>query len=116
MNRSKLTRRDVLRGTAGVALFLPLLEACGRAGGERIAEKSGTTRQRLTTPATRFFFYWMPYGVVPDEWYPVGATNRWWADTQPGYPSGPAASETNFQLGGILKPLERHKSNMLLIK
>src|SRR5262245_56040260 len=86
-----LTRRDVLRLGGGVALYLPLLEACGRAGGSTPPRaRTASQAQALGTTAQRFLAFMTPNGVVPEEWFPAGG-------------------ETDFTLGQILAPLEEHR-------
>src|SRR5262249_42023728 len=96
-NALSMSRRDVLRIAGSVALFLPALEACGRAGGTASAERLGGASQRLGVTAKRLLSLKIPDGTVPDAWFPTG-------------------TESSFQLGQILQPLEAHKSNMIVMK
>jgi Protein of unknown function (DUF1552) len=85
------TRRSFLRGLAGAAVSLPLLEACGGA-------EPGTAREPLTgTTARRFIALMAPDGVVPTYWFPTG-------------------TETSFTLGRHVKLLEPHQDRTIFVR
>ncbi len=81
-----LTRRNVLRA-AGVSLTLPWLESIGRAAGV----------ERLNEPPLRIGFLFVPNGVRPDHWTPAG-------------------DGEDYEITPHLQPLERHKSEFLLLE
>lgn len=81
----KLSRRTVLRGAGTVAIALPWLEA------------SGPPRARAAgAPASRFVTVFTPGGTVLDKWRPTG-------------------TESQFQLGPILAPLEPVQDQLLVL-
>lgn len=80
-----INRRTVLRGAGMVALALPWLEGMVRPAG---AQAAGTPK--------RFVVCFSPNGNIRDNWLPTG-------------------SETDFQLGRILMPLNEHKKNLVVI-
>ncbi len=84
-----LSRRTFLRGT-GVAMGLPWLEAMAPA-----ATTAGS--RRLTEPPLRMAFMFMPNGVRPDHWTPAG-------------------DGEDYEITPHLKPVERHKSEFILLE
>ena len=86
---SKLSRRTILRG-AGTAMSLPWLESIARG-----AADSGI--ERLTEPPLRMACIFMPNGTRPDYWTPEGEGEQ-------------------YEITPHLKPLEAHKSEILLIE
>src|SRR6478609_9419360 len=62
-NRFQLSRRALLRGLAGVAVGLPLLEVMS----DRRAAAAG--------PPKRLVIFFSPNGTVPDAWVSGGETN-----------------------------------------
>lgn len=84
-----ISRRTVLRG-AGVALSLPWLESIS-AG----APVNGI--ERLAEPPLRLACMFVPNGVRPDHWTPEG-------------------DGEDYEFTPHLKPLERHKSEFLLLE
>src|SRR5580698_4214728 len=84
---SKISRRTILRG-AGAALALPWLESMGSATPAAAA---------LSEPPLRSVFMYMPNGVVPEHWTPVGDGETY--ETPP-----------------ILKPLESLKGDFMLLE
>lgn len=84
-----ISRRTVLRG-AGVALSLPWLESIS-AG----APVNGV--ERLAEPPLRLACMFVPNGVRPDHWTPEG-------------------DGEDYEFTPHLKPLERHKSEFLLLE
>ncbi len=86
----KTNRRAVLRG-AGALIGLPLLESFGF---QRFASAVS-----VTTPPKRLIFCGMGFGVTADRWYPDRNTVG-----------------TQWELPGILKPLQRHQSDISIIQ
>jgi hypothetical protein len=80
-----LGRRAVLRG-AGIAVALPWLEAMS------------PRKKAWAAPTKRFVTWFTPNGTIKDAWVPT-----------------PGASETEFELSRILKPLEPYKSKLLVL-
>lgn len=84
------TRRAFLRGLAGAAITLPLLDACS-------APERGAARTGLTdTPARRFLALMAPDGVVPSYWFPTGG-------------------ETDFTLGRHVQLLAPHRDRLIFV-
>ena len=81
-----LSRRTLIRGGAGVAISLPLLDVM-------VPPKA---HAQMGVANKRFIVYYTPGGTVMDAWQPSG-------------------SETNFTLPEILKPLEKHKTNLTVL-
>lgn len=81
-----IPRRLLLRGAAGVALALPLLDAM---------------RPRVAKAAEggpkRFVLFFSANGMIKDQWQPTG-------------------SETSFTLSPILSPLATHQSDLLIMR
>jgi hypothetical protein len=75
----------LLRGAGGAAVALPLLDAMQPIG-----------RARAATSPQRFIVYYTPGGTDMAGWRPTG-------------------NETSFTLGPSLQPLERLKSNLLVL-
>lgn len=87
-NNQQLSRRTLLRGAAGVAIGLPMLDAMlPVARGSRVA---------LRKPPVRMAFILMGMGVNMDHWFPQDA--------------GP-----NYTLSRALKPLAPHKQDFSVI-
>jgi hypothetical protein len=80
-----MSRRTVLRGTGGVTVALPFLDAMLR-----------PNRSRAQTVPRRFLACAIENGEVYPEWFSSG-------------------TETNFRLSPILSPLEPHKKDIVLI-
>jgi hypothetical protein len=84
-----MSRRRLLRGTAGLALSLPWLESVAR-------REAGAAQP---APPKRLLIWTQPNGTVMDRWVPrAGAT------------------EADFELSEILSPLERHKADMVVVQ
>lgn len=86
-----LSRRAALRGL-GVTMCLPLLEAMGPLAA--VAAPAGKTG--ATAAPRRFAALYMPNGVHPHEWTPLGAG-------------------ADFTLSSVLSPLESLKSELLVL-
>jgi hypothetical protein len=84
----RISRRTILRG-AGAALALPWLE--------RMASAAPATAGALTEPPLRMAFVYMPNGVVPEQWTPVGESEQ-------------------YEIAGLLKPLEGLKNDFSLLE
>ena len=90
MSRKRsLSRRMVLRGSAGLCLALPWLESA----------LPRHARAQELTPPKRLLVWTQPNGTVMDRWVPIAGT-----------------SETDFTLSEILKPLERHQADMVVVQ
>jgi len=89
--RAKLDRRALLRGLAGAAIGLPLLEAM-----EDHRAHAGTSPQR-------FVVFFTPDGSYPD---PSAGLPEPWA----------TGTSSNFTLGTITQPLAPHQSDIVIIK
>lgn len=83
----KLTRRHVLRGAGGLLVALPALEAL----------LPRAARAQPTAAPKRFIGVYHPNGVFTPQWFPTAG-----------------ASESDFTLGPIHRPLERFKSQLLM--
>lgn len=83
--RQRLSRRQFLAGSAGVAVGLPLLQSLGAAHAQPIV------------PPKRLVLMYTPNGVIPDAWWPTNTT-----------------SETSFDLGPIHQPLAAFKDKLIL--
>jgi len=81
-----LSRRAVLRGAGGITVGLPFLSAMLR---PLRAHADGPIQKRLIV-------FFTPNGTIPDAWTPTG-------------------SERFFSLSPILSPLERHKSELIVL-
>jgi hypothetical protein len=88
-----LSRRTLLRGAAGTALALPLLEIMGRPKSALAQAVPGYTAAGYPK---RFVVWFTPNGTIPDAWRPSG-------------------SETDFTFSRILKPLEPFRNKLLLL-
>lgn len=96
MKNTRLSRRHFLRGLAGTAIALPLLEA-------------GLTREALAqaTPGSvtangfpkRFVYFFHPNGTQQNVFWPTAGT-----------------STKDFQLSAILSPLEPYKNKLIIPK
>src|SRR5580698_932795 len=85
----KISRRAVLQA-AGATLALPWLESAAHAA-------AAAETQSLSEPPLRSVFMYMPNGVVPEHWTPVGDGETY--ETPP-----------------ILKPLESLKGDFMLLE
>ena len=85
--RKTLDRRHFLRG-AGVALAMPYLDA--------MAPAFAATRTLQANAPSRLAFVYVPNGVIQEAWTP-------------------AAEGDNFEFTRILKPLERHRQDLLVL-
>lgn len=80
MNRSFINRRHFLRGAAGVAIALPLLEVMG-CKSDAVNEAPADLAPPDLTPATvqgtakRFFATFIPNGVLASQWFPPDAAD-----------------------------------------
>jgi len=90
-NRS-ISRRTFLRGLAGSAIALPLLE---------MSMVSPASAQLLTADGfpKRFIYFFHPNGTIQDAWWPTAGQNS-----------------RDFQLSRILEPLEMMKHKILIPK
>lgn len=90
MNRkteARWSRRHFLRAAAGGSLVaLPLLD-------------SVRARAQAVTPPKRLVLFYNPNGTVQREWWPT-----------------PGATESEFELGRILAPLEHHRDRLLILR
>jgi hypothetical protein len=86
MSRSKLQRRTFLKGL-GTTMALPLLEG--------MRSESAFAAPSSATAPTRMALIFFPNGAIMPQWKPTGE-------------SGP------LELSPTLKPLERHKQDMLV--
>lgn len=93
--RRHLTRRTFLRGLAGTAIALPLLEA----GLERALLAQEAPGSFAGNFPKRFIYFFHPNGTMLNDWWPVAGEN-----------------ERDFTLSRILSPLEAHKSKMIVMK
>lgn len=82
----RLLSRRMILRATGASLALPWLESLHAAGDERLKE-----------PPLRMAFLFMPNGVRPDHWTPAGDGEQ-------------------YDITPHLKPLERHRSEFLLIE
>lgn len=93
-----ISRRQLLRGTAGALIGLPLLQAmgCQRATPTTRgpAEKGAAA---LSGAPRRFIGILVPNGVVPADWFPTG-------------------SERQFTLGRNTQSLQPYKDDVILFK
>lgn len=87
IGKQRLHRRTLLRGAGTIAIALPWLEIMGEQRQARAAE----------TPAKRLLTVYQPGGTVAEKFWPTGSADA------PTY-------------GQILKPLEPHQSQLLLLK
>ncbi len=85
----RVSRRMVLRGSAGLCLALPWLES---------ALPRHARAQQLTAPK-RLLVWTQPNGTVMDRWVPLAG-----------------ASETEFTLSEILQPLQRHQADLVVVQ
>jgi len=101
MNRRPLPRREFLKGIgkggASVAIGLPLLEAM--IPGSIIGSAEASERVRKLLPQNRMLLLYYPNGIHTANWYPTD----------------PAMTGADYQLAPSLAPLERHKSDFLLL-
>ena len=81
-----LSRRAVLRGAGGITVGLPFLSAMLRP--LRSYADTGTQK--------RLIVFFTPNGTIPDAWRPTGG-------------------ERDFTLSTILSPLERHRSDIIVL-
>jgi hypothetical protein len=89
-----LSRRTFLRGAAGVAIGLPLLEAMG-CSWRRTGASSRT--YALSGAPKRLVIFFSPDGVNPPDWWPQG-------------------SQTSFTLSRTMAPLAAHQQDLLILK
>ncbi|MDB4969454.1 MAG: hypothetical protein JWN44_5143 [Myxococcales bacterium] len=82
---TRISRRTFLKGAAGAAVALPLLDIMSRRGG-------------AATPAfpKRFLVWFQPDGSIHENWAPTG-------------------SGTNFTLSRILAPLAAYQSSLVVV-
>ena len=84
--KSPISRRALLRGSGGVAIALPFLDAMR----PRLASAQMAAPRKMLT-------FLIENGVVPGAWFPNGGT------------------EKVFTMGPILKALEPHQKNVIMI-
>jgi hypothetical protein len=82
-----LSRRQVLRGAGGLLVALPALESL----------QPRAARAEPTASKKRFIGVYHPNGVFTPQWFPTAG-----------------ATESDFTLGPIHRPLERFKSRLLM--
>lgn len=82
----RLHRRSVLRGAAGIAVALPLLDAMLSPG----------ARAQAPAPPTRFGVFFSANGVIDADWIPTGG-------------------ETDFTLSPALQPLAAHRDDLIVM-
>ncbi|EMI18955.1 secreted protein containing DUF1552 [Rhodopirellula maiorica SM1] len=88
----KLNRRRVLRSSTAL-IGLPFLESLG------LARPSYASESSPKTPPKRLIFLGMGFGVTADRWYPdVNTVGE------------------DYDLPGVLKPLQRHKKDLSIIQ
>ncbi len=85
MRPIRLNRRTLLRGTSGLALALPWLEAMS----------DGSAQAQTTGPARRFIGVYQPGGTILEQWTPTG-------------------TETEFTLSPILEPFAPVREHLLI--
>ena len=92
MTRQKMSRRQFLKGLGGVVVGLPLLQM-------NVGPAIGQANGALTPEGfpKRFIVFFHPNGTIQDDWWPEAGV-----------------SESDFRLVGILSPLQRFKSKLLL--
>lgn len=104
MNRSRITRRSFLRGTAGTVIGLPWLEAMSHAA---------SAPKRLVVVASVL-------GTFPEWFWPRPPGSPAWSESyQPKkkYITGTTALDTTeFQLEPITEPLEPHRKDLLFVE
>ncbi|QDT05005.1 hypothetical protein K227x_34030 [Rubripirellula lacrimiformis] len=89
---STLSRRGVLRSSTAL-VALPFLESLTRGQTVQAAE------QPTSGPPKRLIFLGMGFGVTADRWYPdINTVGQ------------------DYELPGVLKPLQRHKSDISIIQ
>ncbi len=86
MKHRRLTRRTLLRGTAGISVGLSFLEAM---------RPTSSSAQTGTSPQ-RFGVFFGPNGVIVDSWKPTGG-------------------ETDFVLSPTLEPLQPHRDDIVVL-
>ncbi len=94
LTKKHISRRATLRGL-GATVALPLLDAMIPAG--------TALAQTAATPKPRVGFFYIPHGAIMDN-TPFGKEVDAWT------PSGEGA---NFTLNRIMKPLEKHKQQLI---
>ncbi|MET0282667.1 MAG: DUF1552 domain-containing protein [Steroidobacteraceae bacterium] len=94
LTKKHISRRATLKGL-GVGLALPLLDAMIPAG--------TALAKTAANPKARVGFFYLPHGMIMGN-TPFGAEFDGWT------PSGEGA---NFTLNTIMKPLEKHKQQLL---
>jgi hypothetical protein len=106
---SRLSRRFLLRGSAGVALAPPLMEATRPAR----AQPRGASPRRFVVVA-------VGNGTIPEHFWPTPPGGKPFPlETEPKdmYWSGPSLLETtDHTFGYILEPLAAHKANLLVLE
>lgn len=91
--RKKMSRRAFLRGAGGVAVSLPFL---GAMGCSRKSPLLGNDQFAAEGLPKRIIFMFSANGTIRENWSPSGG-------------------ETDFSLSKILAPLERHKSDLVIL-
>jgi len=98
MKRIDLYRRAFMKSAGGVSLALPLMSSLGCRSTEAQHPEVRKATGALHGGPKRLIIISTPYGTIHDEWRPTAG-----------------ASESEFTLGRILSPLERHKSDMIVL-
>lgn len=97
-----ISRRTMIRGSAGALIALPWLEAM--ASRTAVRDRAGTMRQE-EGPPKRVIVMFTPNSrispidggnAVPERWRPTG-------------------TETNFTLGEMIEPLSRHRDDLIVL-
>jgi hypothetical protein len=86
MKKPLLTRRNVLRGAAGISVALPFLEAL----------RPGVGVAQTSLAPKRFGVFFSPNGVIPANWRPTGGV-------------------TDFVLSPALQPLAAHRDDLVVL-
>jgi hypothetical protein len=107
MTGTRISRRTWLRGTAGAALGLPLLEAMG-------------ARSAVAAPPRRIVFFHSVLGTYLERFFPrLPGAAAFPAGYRPRehYMTGDGPLDaTDFQLAPITTPLEKHKKDLLFVE
>src|SRR4051812_17123436 len=94
LTKKHISRRATLKGL-GVSVALPLLDA--------MIPAATALSATAAAPKTRVGFFYIPHGMIMDN-TPYGKEVDAWT------PSGEGAT---FTLNKIMKPLEKHKNQLL---
>lgn len=108
MKYAKIARRNALRAMAGVGVALPLLQTF---------RGFGTAEAQPTNYPKRLIIYATVHTGWPEQFWPLLAGQSARPQTPPAneYVTGlDALDVTDFSFSPILKPLEKHKSRLLI--